>query len=106
MVDNSKQVRKQIFDVISGIAAVVTVLVYLLLCINAVWEFIPAGSFIYNLLIGIKVWAPLIVVALVGIEFFADKHIAIRIIFYAVLAVVIIFNFVPSVWEKFIGFIR
>lgn len=106
MVDNSKEVRKQIFDVISGIAAVLTILVYLILCINSLWTFIPAGSFVYNLLLVIRTWAPLVVVALVGFEFFANKHIAIRIIFYLVLAVVIIFNFVPSVWDKFVGLIR
>ena len=106
MVDNSKQVRKQIFDVISGIAAVVTVLVYLILCINATWTFIPAGSFIYNLLQVIKAWAPLLVVALVGIEFFADKHVSLRIIFYVIIAAVVIFMFFPNVWDKFVGLMR
>lgn len=105
MVDNSKQVRKQIFDVISGIAAVVTILVYLVLCINATWQFIPAGSLVYNILQVIKAWAPLIVVALVGIEAFADKHIALRIILYVIIAAVVIFMFFPNVWNNFVGLI-
>lgn len=105
MVDNSKEVRKQIFDVIGCIAAVVTVLTYLVLCINSTWEFIPQGSFIFKVLAVIRTYAPLVVVAIVGLEFFATKHIVWRIIYYIILALVIIFMFFPATWSGFVGLI-
>lgn len=106
MVDNSRAVRKQIFDVIGCIAAVITVLVYVVLCINSTWSFIPEGSFIMNTLQVIRTYAPLIVVAIVGLEFFADKHIAFRIIFYIAIAIVVIFMFFPGTWGQFVGLIK
>lgn len=106
MVDNSKEVRKQVFDVIGCIAAVVTVLVYLVLCINSTWAFIPEGSFIMNTLQVIKTYAPLVVVALVGIEFFSTKHIVFRVIFYVAIVLVVIFMFFPGTWSQFVGLIN
>ncbi len=106
MVDNSREVRKQIFDVIGCIAAVVTVLVYLVLCINSTWVFIPEGSFVLNVLEVIRTYAPLIVVAIVGLEFFANKHIAFRIIFYVAIAILVIFMFFPGTWNQFVGLVK
>lgn len=105
MVDNSKQVRKQIFNCISGIAAVVAILAYLLLCVNSTWEFIKAGTFVYNVLQIIKTWAPLVVVGLVGFEFFANKNVVFRIIFYIAIAIIVVFMFFPDTWNKFVGLI-
>ena len=103
MVDNSRDVRRQIFDVVGCIAAVVTVLTYLALCINATWTFIPEGSFVMNVLMVIKTWAPLVVVGLVGIEYVADKNIVWRILFYVMIALVVIFMFFPNTWNNVVG---
>ncbi len=105
MVDNSKQVRKQIFDVIGCICAVITVLTYVVLCINSQWSFIPDGSFIMKVLLIIRTYAPLIVVAIVGIEFFSTKNIVLRIIYYVMIAIVVVFMFFPSTWSHFVGLI-
>lgn len=105
MVDNSREVRKQILDVIGCIAAVITILAYVLLCINAQWTFIPADSFIMNVLRVIQTYAPLVVVGIVGLEFVANKHIIFRIIFYIMIALVVIFMFFPSTWSQFVGII-
>lgn len=105
MADNSKEVRKQVFDVIGGIAAVVTVLVYLVLCINSQWTFIQDGTVVMKVLTVIKVYAPLVVVAITGIEFFSTKNIVFRIIFYIAIALVVIFMFFPATWSGFVGII-
>lgn len=106
MVDNSREVRKQIFDVIGCLAAVVTILAYLVLCINATWPFIPENAtFIMNVLKAIKTWAPLVVVAIVGIEYVADKHIIFRILLYVMIALVVIFMFFPNTWSQIVGLI-
>lgn len=106
MVDNSRDVRKQIFDVIGCIAAVVTVITYLVLCINATWKFIPDASFVYNVLTFIKAWAPLIVVAIVGIEYVADKNIVWRILLYIMIALVVVFMCFPNAWSQVVGIIN
>lgn len=106
MVDNSKAVRKQILDVVGCIAAVITILTYLILCINSTWVFIPEGSFVMNVLSVIRTYAPLVVVAIVGFEFFADKHIVFRIIFYIAIAILVIFMFFPGTWNQFVGLIN
>ena len=106
MVDNSRDVRRQIFDVVGCISAIVTVIVYLVLCINANWAFIPEGSFILNILNLIKTFAPLVVVGLVGIEFMADKHWVFRIIFYIMLGLIVLMMFFPSTWTQFVGVVQ
>lgn len=106
MVDNSREVRKQIFDVIGCLAAIVTVLTYLVLCINATWPFIPEGSFIMNVLMAIRTWAPLVVVAIVGIEYVADKNIVFRILLYIMIALIVIFMFFPNTWSQVVGIIK
>ncbi len=106
MVDNSKEVRKQILDCIGCIAAIVTILTYLLLCINSAWPFLDSANFIYKVLLAIKTWAPLIVVGVVGWEFVADKSLVIRILFYAAIALIVIFMFYPGVWDQFVGIVK
>lgn len=105
MVDNSKEVRKQILDVIGCIAAAITILTYVVLCINAQWTFIPSDSFIMNVLKVIQTYAPLVVVGIVGLEFVANKNLIIRIIFYISIALVVIFMFFPSTWSNLVGII-
>jgi hypothetical protein len=106
MVDNAKEVRKQILNCIGCIAAVVTILAYLLLCINSAWPFLDQTTFVYKVMLAIKTWAPLVVVGIVGWEFVADKHIAVRILFYAAIALLVIFMFFPSTWTQVVGFVK
>lgn len=103
MVDNAKEVRKQILDVIGGLAAAITIIAYVLLCVNASWEFIPATSTVFKVLSIIKTWAPMIVVGVVGWEFVADKSLLYRIIFYVAVAVVVVCMFFPGTWSQFVG---
>lgn len=108
MVDNSREVRKQILDVIGCIAAVITILTYVILCINATVvaagkTFIPEASFIMNVLKVIQTYAPLIVVGIVGLEFVANKHLVFRILFYVLIALVVIFMFFPATWSQMVG---
>ena len=106
MVDNSKEVRKQILDCVGCIAAVVTILAYLLLCINSAWPFLDQTTFIYKVVLAIKTWAPLVVVGIVGWEFVADKSLVIRILFYASIALIVIFMFYPGVWDQIVGVVN
>lgn len=105
MVDNSREVRKQILSCIGNIAAAITIITYLLLCINSTWPFINETSFIYNVLAVIKTWAPLVVVGITGLEFVANKSLVVRIVFYVAIALVVVFMFFPATWSNFVGVI-
>lgn len=106
MVDNEKSVRKQILDGIGMFAAAITIITYLVLCIDAAWPFIAADSMIMNVLLVIRTYAPLVVVGIVGLEFVSTKNLLIRIIFYVAIALVVIFMFFPNTWSQFVGVVN
>ena len=105
MVDNAKEVRKQVLDVIGGIAAIVTVLVFVTLRVDAQWSFIPNSSTVYKVLLYIERWAPLVVVAITGWEFASTRGFLFRVIFYVAVALVVICMFFPSTWNQFVGLV-
>ncbi len=106
MVDNSKEVRKQVLSCIGCVAAALTIVVYLLLCIDSAWPFIDPTSFIYNVLAVIRTWAPLVVVGITGLEFAADKGLITKLVVYIAIALVVIFMFFPSTWSNFVGIVN
>lgn len=105
MVDNGKEVKKQILDCIGGICAAVTVLTYLVLCIHAQWPFIDETTTLYKVLLVIRTWAPLIVVGISAWEFVSTKSLLWRIIFYVAVGLVVICMFFPNTWNQFVGLV-
>ncbi len=106
MVDNSKEVRKQILSCIGSIAAAITIVTYLILAINSTWTFIDGTSFIYNVLMVIRTWAPLIVVGITGLEFVSNKNLIVRVVFYVAIALVVVFLCLPDAWSDFVGIVN
>ena len=106
MVDNSKEVRKQILSCIGSIAAAITIVTYLILAINSTWTFIDGSSFIYNVLMVIRTWAPLVVVGITGLEFVSTKNLVVRIVFYVAIALVVVFLCLPNAWSDFVGVVN
>ena len=104
MSDNNS--RKQLFDGIGMFAAVITVISYLVLVINAQWPFLTEATTIYNILTVIRHYAPLVVVAIVGLEFVSERGLLDRIIYYAAVALIIISMFFPSTWNELVGLIN
>lgn len=105
MVDNSKEVRKQILSCIGCIAAIVTILTYLVLCIHSQWSFLDETTLVYKVLLIIKTWAPLTVVGICGWEFIADKGLLWRIMFYVAVGLIVVCMFLPGTWNQFVGLI-
>ncbi len=99
-----KSVLKTFLDWLGGICAFITVIVYGVLIIHANWNFIP-GDFL-NFLAILRTWAPLIVVAITGLEFTQGKSLIVRIIFYCLVAVVVISMFFPETWTQFVGYVN
>ena len=79
-----------------------TIIIYLVLLINANWSFINPGSFL-NVLNALKVYAPLALLLVVGLQVTSKQPFFIRVIFYVAITAIIIFQFFPATWENFIG---
>jgi len=103
---NSRDSRiKDAFNILGQGAAFLTIVVFILLIINANWQFIPEGDLL-NVLNVLKIYAPLVVVLVTGIEFAQDRSFIIKLIVYIAIAVIVIFQFFPGTWENFIGIIK
>jgi len=99
-----KSKLKKALDILGGICAFLTVAVYALLVIDANWPFL--SETLYNVLVVCKTWAPLVVVAITGLEFTRGRSFIFRIIFYAIVAVVVVSMFFPSTWGEFVGMVN
>lgn len=90
---------EKFLDILGEILAFLTIALYAVLIVNANWTFIPQGTF-YNILLVAKTYASLAVVAVVGLECVVKRNFIIKLIFFVLLAVVIIFQFFPGTWAN------
>ena len=86
---------EKVFDVLGEIIAVVMVLVYALWIINLNYHFLPAE--VVNILAIAKEYGLLALVAVVGLEAMSKRNFIFRVIFYALVALVVIFLFFLSI---------
>lgn len=94
------------FDILGEIVAIITIISYALLIIDANWAFIPANGIIYTILICIKTYGLLALLVLVSLEAIAKRNFIIKIVFLVLIAVVIIFQFFPGTWDSVVGTIN
>ncbi len=97
---------EKVFDILGEIIAIVMVVLYVLALANAQWSFIPAGSFISNAMKIMLTYGALLLVAVVGLEAISKRNLIIRIIFYVMLAIIIVFLFFPSTYTQLIGLVK
>ena len=93
-----------IFDILGEIIAVVMVVIYILALANARWMFIKSDVLL-NIINVALTYGSLLLVAVVGLEAISKRNLVIRIIFYACLAIIVIFLFFPSTYYNPIGLI-
>lgn len=91
-----------VFDIIGEILAVLLVAVYILCLANAQWQFIT-NSTVLKILDIVRNYGALLLVAVVGLEAMSKRNIIFRIIFYAALAIIVIFLFFPGTYQNLIG---
>lgn len=104
MADDRDDSMERFLDTLGEILAYFTALLYAVLIINANFSFIPADV-LYYLRIA-QIYAPIALLIVVGLEFSIKRDIIIRIIFYIVIAIIIIFQFFPDTWTNFIAAIK
>ena len=96
---------EKFFDIIGEILAVVLVLVYVVLILNANFSFIPEGVFL-NILEILRTYGSLILVGVVGLEAMCKRNLVFQIIFIALLALIVVFLFFPGTYENLINLVK
>ena len=92
---------EKVFDILGEILAFVTAVVWALVIINQNFDFLPQKMVdIFNVA---KSWLLLVLVGIVGLEATMKRNIVIRILFYLVLAVLIIFHCFPGTYDYLVG---
>lgn len=94
---------EKVFDIIGEILAVILVVVFALLIINANFSFLPES--VLKVFSYIQNYGALVLIAVVGLEAMSKRNFIFQIIFLALLALIIIFLFFPGTYENLIGLI-
>ncbi len=89
----------KIFDILNKVLAFVVLLAYALFAINANWTFINNETFM-TILEYIMYYGPLLICGLVMVEFAIKRNLIIQIVVYAIIAVVVIFQFFPDTFNS------
>lgn len=92
---------EKVFDILGEILAFVTAVVWALVIINQNFDFLPQKM--VNIFNVAKSWLLLVLVGIVGLEATMKRNIIIRILFYLVLAVLIIFHCFPGTYDYLVG---
>ena len=95
---------EKVFDVLGEILAVLLVIVYIVSLANAQWGFISNAT-VLNILAIMRTYGSLLLVAVVGMEAMSKRNFIFRIIFYACIAIIVIFMFFPNTYQNLIGMI-
>ena len=103
----SKEFRmklEKLFDVLGEILAFITAVVWVLVIINQNFNFLPTE--IANILTVSKSWLLLALVGVVGFEATIKRNIIIRLVFYILLAVLIIFHCFPGTYDYLVNLVK
>lgn len=104
MSEDKNYSMEKFLDTLGEILAYFTAILYAVLIINANFNFIPADV-LYYLRIA-QIYAPIALLTVVGLEFSVKRNLVVRIIFYIVIAIIIIFQFFPDTWTNFIAALK
>lgn len=95
---------EKVFDIIGEILAVVLVVVFALLIINANYSFLPDA--VLNVFEVIRTYGSLVLIAVVGLEAMSKRNFIFQIIFLALLALIVVFLCFRGTYENLIGLIK
>ena len=100
-----KNTLSGVFDLIGEVLAVVYVVVFALLLIDAQWPFLSNVDWLYAVFKGIWIYGAVVIAAVVGLEAMVKRNFLLFLIFAALLAVCIIFIFFPGTYESLLNFL-
>lgn len=99
----SKKTEK-IWDILGEILAVLLVVVYALMILNANFNFIT-NSTILTILDYARTYGSLLLVGIVGLEAISKRNFIFKLIFVLLCALIVVFLFFPGTYQNLIGLI-
>lgn len=87
--------------VIGGWLSYIIALLYVVLILNA--NFHIFGGDVLKVLRVAMVYLPMLLIATVGLGYTADKSLIKRVVFLVLLAIIVIFQFMPNTWANFLN---
>lgn len=93
---------EKVLDILGEIFAFITIAALAFIFINAQFNFVT-NALVLKILAYIQTYATIVVVGIVGLEFVIDKGLILTIIYLVLLAVVVIFSFLPDVRATIVG---
>ena len=101
---NWKQKLSSVFDIIGEILAVLYVLLFALLLIDAQWPFLSNVEGLKEIFQTIMIYGGFVIAAIVGLEAMVKRNFLFFLIFAVLLAVCVIFTFFPDTYANLLGF--
>ena len=95
---------EKVFDIIGEILAVVLVVVFALLILDANFNFLPDA--VLNVFTVIKEYGALVLIGVVGCEAMSKRNFIFQLIFLALMALIVIFLFFPGTYENLIHIVK
>lgn len=101
-----KQKVSSVFDIIAEILAIIYVLVFVLLLVDAQWPFISKVDWLYKAFKVIWMYGGFVIAAIVGLEAMSKRNIILFIVFAVLLALCVIFTFFPDTYNNLLSFVK
>ena len=95
---------KKFFSILGGLMAFLTILALAVIFINAQFNFIHNET-VLQVLAYVQTYALLATVGITALEFASDKGIVVFVVTALLVALVVIFSFLPNVKEVIIGWV-
>lgn len=87
--------------VLGEIIAYFTIILYAVLIINANFHFISNGLLYYLRIL--QIYAPIGLITVLGLRYSSKRNLFFRILFYIIIATIIVFSFFPDTWTNFVA---
>ncbi len=104
MGKETRESLEKVLDVLGEILAFVTAVVWALVIINQNFPFLP--HVVVDVFNVAKAWLLLVLVGVVGLEATIKRNFVIRLIFYIVMAILIIFHCFPGTYDYLVGLVK
>ncbi len=95
---------EKLWDILGEILAIVLVVAYALLILNANFTFINNAT-VLKVLDIIRTYGSLALIGIVGLEAISKRNLIFKIIFFILCAIIVVFLFFPDTYQNLIGVI-
>ncbi len=94
---------EKFLDILGEILALVLIIVYAVLILNANFNFLPKNEIFMNVLEILRNYGAIALVGIVGLEAITKRGFIFKLIFVLLIALVVVFMFFPETYAYFIG---